>query len=346
MRVKWERARIEQEAIEQKRREEDAKVLAEAEAIAEAEAAAEAAAEAKALAVAKAIAETKSVVEARLVVTVPSPVVPTIRAPVGPEEILALPNSFAELENLLQVQACAETPSGKPTVQARSAPVGPLELLALPNSQAELVAWSQAQSTASVESIDHTDASVDGSSGNDEAETNTTVSVDAPTLSRRKSVRFSPKVESTVFIRTDPPSPPRSLSSTSVKLNIESEIVASSEVEDSNTVETKTTVSNVETQPPTETVLVNKEHLQLAHEEAFFLTFALGALKVTDSATQKTLSTSDLLALLRQNSYFPTQPSSGLQPDDPFLIHYAVYHHFRSLGYVPRPGIKFGVDCK
>lgn len=31
-------------------------------------------------------------------------------------------------------------------------------------------------------------------------------------------------------------------------------------------------------------------------------------------------------------------------PDDGFLVNYAVYHHFRSLGWVPRPGIKFAVD--
>ncbi|KAL2152201.1 hypothetical protein VTH82DRAFT_5385 [Thermothelomyces myriococcoides] len=36
--------------------------------------------------------------------------------------------------------------------------------------------------------------------------------------------------------------------------------------------------------------------------------------------------------------------SSDLRPDDPFLVNYAVYHHFRSLGWVPRHGIKFGVD--
>ena len=33
-----------------------------------------------------------------------------------------------------------------------------------------------------------------------------------------------------------------------------------------------------------------------------------------------------------------------LRPDDEFLMNYVAYHHFRSLGWVPRAGIKFGVD--
>lgn len=30
--------------------------------------------------------------------------------------------------------------------------------------------------------------------------------------------------------------------------------------------------------------------------------------------------------------------------DNPFLVNYAVYHHFRSLGWVVKSGIKFCVD--
>ena len=37
-----------------------------------------------------------------------------------------------------------------------------------------------------------------------------------------------------------------------------------------------------------------------------------------------------------------TQPR--LLPDDPFLVSYAVYHYFRSLGWVVKPGIKFCCD--
>jgi tRNA-splicing endonuclease subunit Sen2 len=33
-----------------------------------------------------------------------------------------------------------------------------------------------------------------------------------------------------------------------------------------------------------------------------------------------------------------------LYPDNPFLVYYAVYHHYRSLGWVVKGGIKFCVD--
>jgi tRNA-splicing endonuclease subunit Sen2 len=37
-------------------------------------------------------------------------------------------------------------------------------------------------------------------------------------------------------------------------------------------------------------------------------------------------------------------PSHRLLPDDPFLVSYVAYHHFRSLGWVVKPGIKFSCD--
>lgn len=37
-------------------------------------------------------------------------------------------------------------------------------------------------------------------------------------------------------------------------------------------------------------------------------------------------------------------PQKYLQFDNPFLINYAVYHHYRSLGWVVKGGIKFCVD--
>jgi tRNA-splicing endonuclease subunit Sen2 len=91
--------------------------------------------------------------------------------------------------------------------------------------------------------------------------------------------------------------------------------------------------------------LVNKEHFQLAPEEAFFLVFSLGVLKVVDPVAGSPIPTERLLFLFRSYSYFPPRSlDSGLRADDPFLVNYAVYHHFRSLGWVPRHGIKFGVD--
>ncbi|KAI9755103.1 MAG: hypothetical protein M1815_005195 [Lichina confinis] len=90
--------------------------------------------------------------------------------------------------------------------------------------------------------------------------------------------------------------------------------------------------------------IVNQEHLQLTPEEAFFLAYGLGVLEIWEDGADEPLSAGSLFRLFRQWSYFPPQPSTSLQPDDPFLISYVAYHHFRSLGWVVRPGVKFGVD--
>ena len=89
----------------------------------------------------------------------------------------------------------------------------------------------------------------------------------------------------------------------------------------------------------------NEEHLQLSLEEAFFLSYALGVLHINlPDRTSHVDDNSSLLQLFRQQSYFPPAPSLNLRPDDPFLMHYVVYHHFRSLGWVVRDGVKFAVD--
>jgi tRNA-splicing endonuclease subunit Sen2 len=90
---------------------------------------------------------------------------------------------------------------------------------------------------------------------------------------------------------------------------------------------------------------VNQEHLQLSLSEAFYLSYSLGALKVVDPTFQTPIDDSQaLLQLFRQKSYFPPVLTSQLKSDDPFLLSYVVYHHFRSLGWVVREGIKFAVD--
>lgn len=309
-RAKWERARLEQEALEQRR-------LKEAKALAEA-------------AVAPLPKTQRS--------AAPLP-------PVGPLELLALPNSNADLA--IHVRKVTLRTLTSPAI---SSPVGPSELLALPNSHADLVTLLQSHVKESDGSIETTDVSVDGSgsSGNDEAESNTTISSARPGLKRMKSVRFSPDVQSTVFRRNDPPTPPRSRSSSFSKspVSVPNGSARPKDSQLASRVTAHLSQATAEIAPPVEMPVVNKEHLQLAPEEAFFLAFALGALRVVHSTTQNAIPTRELLTLLRQNSYFPPRVSQPLQPDDPFLIHYAVYHHFRSLGWVPRPGVKFGVDCK
>ncbi|KAJ5947519.1 hypothetical protein N7466_000534 [Penicillium verhagenii] len=89
----------------------------------------------------------------------------------------------------------------------------------------------------------------------------------------------------------------------------------------------------------------NEEHLQISNEETFFLVYGLGTLRVVDRETNAVIPTSTLFSLLCNHSHYPPRlPSSDMQPDDPFLISYSVYHHFRSLGWVVRSGVKFGTD--
>lgn len=88
----------------------------------------------------------------------------------------------------------------------------------------------------------------------------------------------------------------------------------------------------------------NQEHLQLNPSEAFFLVYALGILQIRAQDTSALLLPETLFTLFRQHSYFPPRETQNLQPDDPFLLQYVIYHHFRSLGWVVRPGIKFAVD--
>lgn len=103
-----------------------------------------------------------------------------------------------------------------------------------------------------------------------------------------------------------------------------------------------------EEQPP---YVENEEHLQLTLEEAFFLSFGLGVLSIkpsrsapSASANKHAYSTRDLLHLFATQSTFPPSTPQPLHPTNPFLIAYAVYHHFRSLGWVTRPGTKFSCD--
>jgi len=99
-----------------------------------------------------------------------------------------------------------------------------------------------------------------------------------------------------------------------------------------------------ETDAVTEGSITNEEHLQLTLEEAFFLTYGLGVLNVTEFGSTKVVRNPSLFELFRRHSYFPPSPQSSLRMDDPFLLSYVVYHHFRSLGWVIRPGVKFAVD--
>jgi tRNA-splicing endonuclease subunit Sen2 len=94
-----------------------------------------------------------------------------------------------------------------------------------------------------------------------------------------------------------------------------------------------------------EEILTNEEHLQLSNEETFFLTYGLGAIQVFDDASGLVIPTRSLLKLFARHSTFPSSTDSDiLEPDNQFLVSYVAYHHFRSLGWIVRSGVKFGVD--
>ncbi|KAG4430169.1 hypothetical protein IFR05_014345 [Cadophora sp. M221] len=300
-------------------------------------------------------------------------------APVGPMELLALPNSLADLESLVNTIECFVGDFDEKFLQRFYAPpTGPLELLALPNSIESFLPNLPASPKPQVPSdltkstaigqldlldlLDQPDSSlpasdvpaeeqstpnavkinghlhleeaelVGGSETNDETvdgsvhseqttETNDTGagstpingSPSTPKMKRRKSVRFSPTVEKNTFIQTEPPSPEKAITSTTI----------------------------IEEAP---LIIKDQEHVQLTLEEAFFLSYALGALTVLDPDTNAPISNEDLFYLDRKTSYFPPQANPSLSPDDPFMINYVVYHHFRSLGWVLRSGTKFSVD--
>ena len=104
-------------------------------------------------------------------------------------------------------------------------------------------------------------------------------------------------------------------------------------------------VAPIDDEDDLDAVLENEEHLQLSNEEAFFLVYGLGVLQVVDRETNAVIPTSSLFPLLCHHSFYPPRTASAdLKTDDPFLISYAVYHHFRSLGWVVRSGVKFGTD--
>lgn len=76
-----------------------------------------------------------------------------------------------------------------------------------------------------------------------------------------------------------------------------------------------------------------RETLQLTAEETFFLMYGLGCLRVMDLDGK-------YLSIGETWNYF-------CKEDAVFLQKYAVYHYFRSKGWVVKPGLKYGGDyCK
>ncbi|GAA5822313.1 hypothetical protein JCM3770_001567 [Rhodotorula araucariae] len=119
-----------------------------------------------------------------------------------------------------------------------------------------------------------------------------------------------------------------------------------------------------EQDPPPPLWQLDAEHSQLQPEEAFFLIFALNSLRLTvsdpfadppafaSSSPRLSILAAFRLFLLSAYPSLPpalASPPSGVDPrlarlDSPFLLAYAAYHHFRSMGWVVRSGVKFCVD--
>ncbi|KAG7083137.1 tRNA intron endonuclease [Colletotrichum scovillei] len=288
-----------------------------------------------------------------------------------------------------ELQAKEPLVNGISTISGIASPVGPLELLSLPNAEPVTngtmngdhvtvtninespLADTTPSETPKLSTI-HEDVGVNGHLINDlitntngdkllhqnglngvakSAVSSSEIPSTPKSAKRRKSVRFSPKVESATYQLSDPPSPSLALfNGTNGKATppVNGTPLGPSVLEanaDGATASDDVKKSEKLDDVPAEPVeVVNKEHLQLTSEEAFFLAFGMGALRVVDPVNKAPIPTPELFDLFRQYSYFPRRPTEELQPDDGFLVNYAVYHHFRSLGWVPRAGIKFGVD--
>ncbi|KAK6070985.1 tRNA intron endonuclease [Seiridium cupressi] len=257
-------------------------------------------------------------------------------APVGPKELLALPNSQCDLDTLIYGGTIAI--NGTAVGNAKGDPPFDVADLTLTNGKSATL----------------TPAGLNGDSKRPSTpiiNLGAATSERQPPFKRRKSVRFSPKVESTTFELSDPPSPSQTMMVNgngkmrdgilTSRGSMRPEEFTPALTEEPTALDTNEPIVPAAepelTMPP-----VDKEHLQLTLVEAVWLGFGLGVLDVKDEANNS-LSIDSLLDLARRYSYYPPRTNS-LEPDDPFLINYVVYHHFRSLGWVTRPGIKFGCD--
>ncbi|EXJ93462.1 hypothetical protein A1O1_01854 [Capronia coronata CBS 617.96] len=137
---------------------------------------------------------------------------------------------------------------------------------------------------------------------------------------RAKTVRFSPTIEAREFDLSSPViSPIKSPGSSALQ--------------------------NVQPESTPLPVQENQEHLNLSMEEAFFLSYGLGVLQIYCDDSDAVLPPSSLFSLFRRHSYHPPRSlSAPAEPDDPFVLSYVVYHHYRSLGWVVRSGVKFSTD--
>ena len=346
--AKWERARLEREAIEQTLLEEQAQAA-------------------------------RMIQKGDSPDSQPRPSLLPRKPPVGPLELLSLPNSLSDLptdrNNTLNGFAADPKANDTPNGTLLPPPILQRDTLST-GSDRRILLTNGVNSGANGNGATYANGFPDGVNGTSEGSLTPSASPphaedpkDTAGMSRkespnqhlkhRKSVRFSPTVESTTFQHSDPPNPSHSATSSKRAGGSSPPRLANGTVHNHPTAPSPVPEVQAATPSPQKPLdandpVPNKEYLQLSPEEAFFLVFALGALSVKDPETNLPIPPDELLTRLRSHSHFPpriedslsTSPAAigSLSPDDPFLIHYAVYHHFRSMGWVPRHGIKFSVD--
>ncbi|KAG7664440.1 SEN2 [[Candida] subhashii] len=81
--------------------------------------------------------------------------------------------------------------------------------------------------------------------------------------------------------------------------------------------------------------VIQLEFLQLQNVETFFLKFALNVIEI---------STIDSIRDLFKQCCLHYDNNTSIAPNNKFILDYVVYHHFRSLGWCVRSGVKFGTD--
>lgn len=84
--------------------------------------------------------------------------------------------------------------------------------------------------------------------------------------------------------------------------------------------------------------------MKLMPEEAMFLSYALGCLIVSQSVQQQSCQYSSERNDMYREMTIDEMWTAFTRADKAFPIRYAVYHHYRTKGWVVKSGLKFGTD--
>lgn len=90
--------------------------------------------------------------------------------------------------------------------------------------------------------------------------------------------------------------------------------------------------------------LEDVEHLQLTLTEAFFLAWIFDCLTIQDAFTGEQMSLQEIWMSFQTPALLTTPTKPCPHFENSFLIHYVIYHHYRSLGWVVKGGMKFCVN--